>query len=53
MVQIQLPIAAELGLEYHGILEPMTVRPGTTAPVNEVVNVLLLSDSTLTRASAS
>jgi uncharacterized peroxidase-related enzyme len=49
MAYIQLPIAAELGREYPGILGPMTFRPETAAPLNELVNVLLRGESTLSR----
>jgi hypothetical protein len=41
MAYIQLPIAEELGREFPGILGPMTFRPETAAPLNELVNVLL------------
>jgi len=46
---IQLPIASQLGREFPGILGPMTFRPETAAPINELVNVLLRGESTLTR----
>jgi uncharacterized peroxidase-related enzyme len=49
MAYIQLPIAEELGREYPGILGPMTFRPETAAPLNELVNVLLRGESTLSR----
>lgn len=49
MAYIQLPIAPELGREFPGILGPMTFRPETAAPINELVNVLLRGESTLTR----
>jgi uncharacterized peroxidase-related enzyme len=47
MAHIQLPIAEELGREFPGILGPMTFRPETAAPLNELVNILLRGDSTL------
>jgi uncharacterized peroxidase-related enzyme len=49
MAHIELPIAAELGREFPGILGLMTFRPETAAPINELVNVLLRGQSTLTR----
>jgi uncharacterized peroxidase-related enzyme len=49
MAHIQLPIAEELGREFPGILGPMTFRPETAAPLNELVNVLLRGESTLSR----
>ena len=49
MAYIQLPIAEELGREFPGILGPMTFRPETAAPLNELVNVLLRGESTLSR----
>ena len=49
MAHIQLPIAEELGREFPGILGPMTFRPETAAPLNELVNVLLCGESTLSR----
>jgi len=49
MAHIQLPVAPELGREFPGILGPMTFRPETAAPINELVNVLLRSDSSLSR----
>jgi uncharacterized peroxidase-related enzyme len=49
MAYIQLPIAEELGREFPGILGPMTFRPQTAAPLNELVNILLRGDSTLSR----
>ena len=48
MAWIQLPIAPELGREFPGILGPMTFRPETAAPINELVNILLRGESTLT-----
>jgi uncharacterized peroxidase-related enzyme len=48
MAHIQLPIAPELGKEYPGILGLMTFRPETAGPINELVNVLLRGESTLT-----
>jgi uncharacterized peroxidase-related enzyme len=49
MAHIQLPIAEELGREFPGILGPMTFRPETAAPLNELVNVLLCGESSLSR----
>ena len=49
MAHIQLPIAEELGKEFPGILGPMTFRPETAAPLNELVNILLRGPSTLSR----
>jgi uncharacterized peroxidase-related enzyme len=49
MAHIQLPIAEELGREFPGILGPMTFRPETAAPLNDLVNVLLRGESTLSR----
>jgi uncharacterized peroxidase-related enzyme len=49
MAYINLPVAPELGREFPGILGLMTFRPETAAPLNELVNVLLRGESTLTR----
>jgi len=49
MAHIKLPIAPELGREFPGILGPMTFRPETAAPLNELVNILLRGPSTLSR----
>jgi uncharacterized peroxidase-related enzyme len=49
MAWIELPIAPELGREFPGILGPMTFRPETAAPINEMVNTLLRGESTLSR----
>jgi uncharacterized peroxidase-related enzyme len=49
MAYIQLPIAEELGREFPGILGPMTFRPETAEPMNELVNILLRGESTLSR----
>lgn len=49
MAYIDLPVAPELGREFPGIVGLMTFRPETAAPLNELVNVLLRGDSTLTR----
>jgi len=46
---ITLPIAEELGREFPGIVGPMTFRPETATPINELVNILLRGESTLTR----
>lgn len=48
MAYIALPIVPELGREFPGIVGPMTFRPETAAPINELVNVLLRGKSTLT-----
>lgn len=48
MPHIQMPVAPELGREFPGIVGPMTYRPETAAPINELVNVLLRGESTLT-----
>jgi len=47
MAWIDLPIVPELGREFPGILGPMTFRPETAAPINELVNILLRGESTL------
>ena len=49
MAYIQLPIAEDLGREFPGILGPMTFSPETAAPLNELVNILLRGESTLSR----
>ncbi|MGA2674926.1 MAG: peroxidase-related enzyme [Terracidiphilus sp.] len=49
MAHIQLPIAAELGREFPGIVGLMTFRPETAAPINELANVLLRGESSLSR----
>jgi uncharacterized peroxidase-related enzyme len=49
MAYINLPVAPELGREFPGIVGLMTFRPETAAPLNELVNVLLRGESTLTR----
>src|SRR5664279_2869895 len=49
MAHIELPIASELGREFPGIVGPMTFRPETAAPLNQLVNILLRGDSTLTQ----
>src|SRR5271155_923499 len=48
MAYITLPIADELGREFPGIVGPMTFRPETAAPINELVNILLRGECTLT-----
>ena len=48
MPHIQMPVAPELGREFPGIVGPMTYRPETAAPINELVNILLRGESTLT-----
>lgn len=47
MAWIELPVAPELGREFPGIVGPMTFRPETARPMNELVNVLLRGPSTL------
>ncbi|HEX4005647.1 MAG TPA: peroxidase-related enzyme [Acidobacteriaceae bacterium] len=47
MAWIELPTVPELGREYPGILGPMTFRPETARPINELVNILLRGESTL------
>jgi uncharacterized peroxidase-related enzyme len=47
MAYIELPIAPELGREFPGIVGPMTFRPETAAPLNQLVNILLRGESTL------
>ena len=49
MPHIQMPVVPELGREFPGIVGPMTYRPETAAPINELVNILLRGESTLTR----
>ena len=49
MAYIDLPVAPELGREFPGIVGPMTFRPETAAPINELANILLRGESTLTR----
>jgi uncharacterized peroxidase-related enzyme len=49
MAHITLPVAEELGREFPGIVGPMTFRPETAAPINELVNILLRGESTLSR----
>src|ERR1700751_1653097 len=49
MAYIDLPIAPELGREFPGIVGPMTFRPETAVPINELANILLRGESTLTR----
>jgi uncharacterized peroxidase-related enzyme len=48
MAYIELPIAPELGREFPGIVGPMTFRPETAKPINDLVNILLRGESTLT-----
>ena len=47
MAYIELPIAPEFGREFPGIVGPMTFRPETAAPLNQLVNILLRGESTL------
>lgn len=49
MPHIQMPVAPELGREFPGIVGPMTFRPDTATPINELANLLLRGESTLTR----
>jgi uncharacterized peroxidase-related enzyme len=49
MAHIELPVVPELGREFPGIVGPMTYRPETAAPINELVNILLRGESTLSR----
>ncbi len=49
MAHIKLPVVPELGREFPGIVGPMTFRPETAAPINQLVNILLRGESTLTR----
>jgi uncharacterized peroxidase-related enzyme len=46
---IALPTAPELGREFPGIVGLMTFRPETAAPINDLVNILLRGESTLSR----
>jgi uncharacterized peroxidase-related enzyme len=48
MAYIELPVIPELGREFPGIVGLMTFRPETAAPINELVNILLRGESTLT-----
>src|SRR5580693_3942605 len=48
MAYIELPVVPELGREFPGIVGLMTFRPETAAPINELVNILLRGESTLT-----
>lgn len=49
MAHIQLPVAPELGREFSGIVGPMTFRPETASPINDLANLLLRGESTLSR----
>ena len=49
MAHIKLPVAPALGREFPGIVGPMTFRPETAGPINELVNILLRGESTLSR----
>lgn len=49
MAHIEMPVVPELGREFPGIVGPMTYRPETAAPINELVNILLRGESTLSR----
>jgi uncharacterized peroxidase-related enzyme len=48
MAHIKLPVSPDLGREFPGIVGPMTFRPETAAPINQLVNILLRGESTLT-----
>jgi uncharacterized peroxidase-related enzyme len=48
VAHIELPIAPQLGREFPGIVGLMTFRPETAAPINELANILLRGESTLT-----
>lgn len=48
MAYIELPVIPQLGREFPGIVGLMTYRPETAAPINELVNILLRGESTLT-----
>lgn len=47
MAYIELPVIPELGREFPGIVGLMTFRPEAAAPINELVNILLRGESTL------
>src|SRR6202050_5051468 len=49
MAYIAMPTARELDREFPGIVGLMTFRPETAAPINDLVNILLRGESTLTR----
>jgi uncharacterized peroxidase-related enzyme len=49
MAHIELPTAPELGREFPGIVGPMTFRPETAKPINDLANILLRGESSLTR----
>ena len=49
MAHIELPTASAFGREFPGIVGLMTFRPETAAPINDLVNVLLRGESTLSR----
>lgn len=49
MPHIELPTNPEFGREFPGIVGLMTFRPETAAPINQLVNILLRGESTLTR----
>jgi len=53
MAHIEMPVVPELGREFPGIVGPMTFRPETAAPINELVNILLRGESTLSRGKGS
>src|ERR1700683_2899250 len=49
MAYIAMPTARELDREFPGIVGLMTFRPETAGPINQLANVLLRGESTLTR----
>jgi uncharacterized peroxidase-related enzyme len=49
MAHIEMPVVPELGREFPGIVGPMTFRPQTATPINELVNILLRGESSLSR----
>ena len=49
MAHIEMPVVPELGREFPGIVGPMTFRPQTATPINELVNILLRGESKLSR----
>lgn len=49
MAHIELPVSPELGREFPGIVGPMTYRPETAGPINDLVNILLRGESSLSR----
>ena len=49
MAYMTSPVAEELGREFPGIVWSMTFLPETAALINQLVNILLRGESTLTR----